>query len=150
MKNFFTLDCIPTIYQMLPQSYRDRYQNFQLVLEQLQLLQRSCLPVSGLEDNPAAANTKINPASLKEAFSQVQEFFGHQIATLSADELDPAIAPRVQSYLTEINKQLQLLAIDVAFLQASRQPATLQARITQIGSRLETLIAYCQAILQTE
>ena len=150
MKNFFTLDCIPTIYQMLPQSYRDRYQNFQQVLEQLQLLQRSCLPVSGIEEDRAAANTKINPASLKEAFSQVQEIFQHQIATLSADELDPAIAPRVQSYLTEIYKQLQLLEIDVAFLQASRQPATLQARITQIGSRLETLIAYCQAIRQTE
>lgn len=63
-------------------------------------------------------------------------------------ELDASETPHEQSYLTEIHKQLRLLGTDVTFLQASRQPATAEARQTAAIARLNTLIGYCGALLQ--
>jgi hypothetical protein len=55
---------------------------------------------------------------------------------------------REQSYKTEINKQLRLLEVDMMFLQGAKQLTTLQARLKTIEERIDTLIRYCQAIIQ--
>jgi hypothetical protein len=55
---------------------------------------------------------------------------------------------REQSYKTEINKQLRLLEVDMMFLQGAKQLTTLQSRLKTIEERIDTLIRYCQAIIQ--
>lgn len=120
---------------MLPPNITDRYQKFQQALEELLL---------------SAAQEKADLVKLRETFAEVQQIFQSQIASLSSDDLDSATSARVQSYLTEIDKQLRLLGMDVMFLQAARRTETAQARLVQISDRLHTLIAYCQALLQTQ
>ncbi|MGA9380176.1 MAG: heterocyst frequency control protein PatD [Phormidium sp.] len=132
---------------MLPNSFRDRYQKFFLAIEHFQNLLNGYPYISQSPENQQPAAISSNKLNLKADFAQLQAVFTAEIANLSCDELDPALASRLQSYLTEINKQLQLLGIDVTFLQASRQPATTQTKITQIRTRLQTLTNYCQAIL---
>ena len=117
---------------MLPEHYRDRYQKFQQTLEQLQRI--------------IALDQDFN--SLRQSFAQIQQIFQGEIASLSGDDLNSSSASRLQSYLTEIDKQLRLLAIDMTFLQAALKPATAQTRLAQISSRLHTLNGYCQAILE--
>lgn len=117
---------------MLPQFYRDRYQEFSSSLVHLQ-------------------QTVSDPnlvATLGQNFQQVQQLFNDKILSLDNDNLDPAIMSRLLSVLTELNKQMRLLGIDVIFLQASRQSATTQQRLVQIRSRIETLISYCNALLE--
>ncbi|HEY9849709.1 MAG TPA: heterocyst frequency control protein PatD [Leptolyngbyaceae cyanobacterium] len=117
---------------MFPQNYRDRYQKFQEILEVLQ--QRS-------------VEEPVDSVKLQNIFARVRQIFQSEIASLSGDDLDPPTASRMQSYLTEINKQLRLLEVDFTFLQAARQPATVKTRLAQINTRLQTLIGYSQAVL---
>lgn len=117
---------------MLPQFYRDRYQEFSTALAYLQ---------------QSATNATSDPTSLRQNFEHVQKLFHEKILSLDNDNLDPSVGSRVQSFLTELNKQMRLLGIDVMFLQASRQSATKEQRLVQIRSRIETLISYCNALL---
>ncbi|MBE9229711.1 heterocyst frequency control protein PatD [Phormidium sp. LEGE 05292] len=132
---------------MLLNSFRDRYQKFLLAIQHYQNLLNSYSSISQSPENQQTAATSSDKIKLKQGFAQLQAVFTEEIANLSLDDLEPAIASRLQSYLTEINKQLQLLGIDVTFLQASRQRATAQTKITQISTRLQTITNYCQAIL---
>lgn len=50
-------------------------------------------------------------------------------------------------HATEITRALRLLAMDVSFLQASRQPMTRQKRQAEICDRCDRLLGYCQAML---
>jgi hypothetical protein len=120
---------------MLPQFYRDRYQEFFTSVVHLQQ--------TVADDNP-------NPTLLRQSFEQLQLLFQQQILSLDSDLLDPSVMSRVQSFLTELNKQMRLLSIDVTFLQASRQSATTQQRLAQIRSRIETLISYCNALIDND
>lgn len=120
---------------MLPQYLNDRYQAFLTVLEQLQR---------------AIASTPPHVPAFRQRFTEAQQLFQQQIMSLDTDDLTPAEAARLQSYLTEINKQMRLLGTDVTFWQAARSSATVQQRQAQIGSRLETLIDYCQAVLEID
>ncbi|MFB2938488.1 heterocyst frequency control protein PatD [Aerosakkonemataceae cyanobacterium BLCC-F154] len=132
---------------MLPNSLRDRYQKFFLIIEQYQNLLNDYSSISQSPEKPLSRATSADKLKLKQDFAQLQAVFTQEIANLTLDELEPAIASRLQSYLTEINKQLQLMAIDLSFLQASRQSATAQTKITQIHKRLQTLTNYCHSIL---
>ncbi|HAZ47584.1 MAG TPA: hypothetical protein DDW76_11985 [Cyanobacteria bacterium UBA11369] len=120
---------------MLPQFYRDRYQEFFTAVVHLQ---------------QTVANDNLNPTLLRQSFEQLQLLFQQQILSLDTDNLDPSVMSRVQSFLTELNKQMRLLSIDVTFLQASRQSATTTQRLCQIRSRIETLISYCNALLDND
>jgi hypothetical protein len=120
---------------MLPQFYRDRYQVFSAFLAQLQQ--------TAADDNP-------DLTLLRQGCEQLQLLFQQQILSLDSDNLDPSVMSRVQSFLTELNKQMRLLSIDVTFLQASRQSATMLTRLSQIRSRLATLIGYCNALLEND
>lgn len=118
---------------MLPQFYRDRYQEFFNAVV--------CLQQTVTDDN-------WDLTLLRQRCEQLQQLFQQQILSLDSDNLDPSVMSRVQSFLTELNKQMRLLSIDVTFLQASRQSATTQQRLSQIRSRIETLIGYCNALLE--
>jgi hypothetical protein len=92
-------------------------------------------------------DTTVNQLAVNELRSRcqsLQQLFLEQIAPIV--DLDS----REMSYRTEISKQLRLLEIDVMFLQGARQAATVQSRMQTIGDRLNTLIQYCQAIVQPD
>jgi hypothetical protein len=118
---------------ILSEDRRQCYQELQQALEQLQ---------------KTAAQENLDRAALAIEYKKVQQFFGNQIMRAESDDLDASETPPEQSYLTEIHKQLRLLGTDVTFLQASRQPATAEARQTGAIARLNTLIGYCDALLQ--
>jgi hypothetical protein len=85
-----------------------------------------------------------NPSGrqLQEQFLLAQQHFQHQILPLG-NELANA-----QPVLTEMNRTLRLLAMDVAFLQAARQSSTTQQRQRQLIEKLEQLLGFCQALEQ--
>jgi len=89
-----------------------------------------------------ATTTQIDAPELRQRVASLQQFFRQQIVPI-ADENS-----QVQSYQTEISKQLRLLEIDVMFFQGARQTSTVQARLQTISDRLTILIQYCDAILQ--
>lgn len=120
---------------MVPDSHRQNFQDFQQALVSLQ------------QQTMAA---ELNVGQLREDAQKVQQFFQQQIAPLSPDELEPAMAVRFSSLLTEMHKQMQLLLMDITFMQVSRQSATLQQRTVQMRDRLQTLLGYCEAFLSAE
>ena len=91
-----------------------------------------------------ATTTQMVPPLLRQRIASLQQFFGQQIVPLADENW------RVQSYQTEMSKQLRLLEIDVMFFQGARQASTAQTRLETICDRLTTLIQYCDAILQPE
>lgn len=115
---------------MLPQQHQQAITLLQESLEQLQT---------------QLAET-LEKTTLTVTFKQAQQYL-ENILQLSDRDVDPSIVSRLQSYVTEIHKQMRLLEMDFRFLQTSRQTATLQARQTQMRSRLATLIGYCKSLL---
>ncbi len=116
---------------------REKYQAFVTLLEQLR---------------SDATATEIVAPELRQRIASLQQFFRQQILPL-ADVGGASLQGenwRVQSYQTEMSKQLRLLEIDVMFLQGARQASTAQTRLQTISDRLTTLIQYCDAILQPE
>ncbi len=89
-----------------------------------------------------------NHTALLAALSQVQELFKQEILMMNLDELPAERISSVQSYRTEMHKQMGLLATDMMFFQTARQSTTKQQRLSQIASRLETLIRYCDVLLK--
>jgi ABC-type Fe3+-hydroxamate transport system substrate-binding protein len=87
---------------------------------------------------------------LQAAFLGAQQWFQQAILDDTGAEIPPAIAPEVQAYVVELNKQFRLLAVDVMFLQSSRQPQTRLQRQAQIRDRLQRLQAYCKGVLTLE
>lgn len=118
---------------MLPSPYRQPYEEFLQSLEQLL---------------STAQQPSVDGAALKGALQEVQQFFNGRILGVPAEELDPALASRVQSVQTEMHKQLRLLMTDAMFLAASKQPATAQQRQSQVLERIQTLMAYAGALLK--
>ncbi len=71
---------------------------------------------------------------LQAQFLLAQQHFQHQLL------------PSTQPVLTEINRTLRLLAMDVAFLQAARQTTTTQQRQRQLGEKVQQLLGFCTAL----
>ena len=109
---------------MLPE-YHQHYQQFVKIIEQMQASQQQDL------------------ALLRQSHQKAQQFFIQQILTL-----EPLDNYQIRSYQTEISKQLQLIGMDVIFLQAAKVPETAANRQKQLLQRLPTLLNYCNAILQ--
>jgi hypothetical protein len=61
-----------------------------------------------------------------------------------------AIGEQVQSFQTEINKQMRLLELDLMFLKTARQATTLEQRWQMMGDRLHLLTVYCDALLSQD
>ncbi|BAY77070.1 hypothetical protein NIES25_35280 [Nostoc linckia NIES-25] len=123
---------------------REKYQAFITLLEQLR---------------SDATTGQIVAPELRRRVASLQRLFREEIVPL-ADVGVPGASPmeasvpredwRVQSYQTEMSKQLRLLEIDVMFFQGARQASTVQTRLQTISDRLTTLIQYCNAILQPQ
>ncbi|RCJ23163.1 hypothetical protein A6S26_00990 [Nostoc sp. ATCC 43529] len=108
---------------------REKYQAFVTLLEQLR---------------SDATTGQIVAPELRRRVASLQQLFGEEIVPLADENW------RVQSYQTEMSKQLRLLEIDVMFFQGARQASTVQTRLQTISDRLTTLIQYCNAILQPQ
>jgi hypothetical protein len=111
---------------------REKYHAFNILLKQL---------------HSEVTTTKVDTAQLRQSVTSLQQFFQQQIVPL-VNDTDSIDESRLQSYQTEISKQLRLLEIDVIFLQGARQASTAKHRLDAIGDRLTTLIEYSNAILQ--
>lgn len=118
---------------MLQPSDRQRYHEFKQALEQL---------------HKSAATPDLEVTAVREKFQAVQQLFQSQIICLTADDLGEDYTSRWQSFQTEIYKQMRLLETDMMLLQASRSSATSISRVSNACSRINTLIQYCQALLQ--
>ncbi len=127
------IDFKPTRARMLPLLHFQQYQAFQQALEQ----QLKTITVPDWQE-----------VALRDSYQNVQQLFHSQIARLSAEDFAPEHAPRWQSLQTEIYKQMRLLETDMMLLQASRSSTTSQRRVLSVRDRLNTLIQYCQALLQ--
>ncbi|OWY66640.1 hypothetical protein B7486_35620 [cyanobacterium TDX16] len=118
---------------MLPDLYYQCYQKLSELLKGIQQV---------------ATAPEVEPPRLRQNVLAAQQYFQQQIASLDSQDIDPAVESRMRSLQTEISKQFNLLSMDVSFLQAARQPQTLQTRQQQITQRLQTLLSYCEAILR--
>lgn len=89
----------------------------------------------------------LDKVALLDRHQELQQFFGNLIVALDKAQLSPVGESLVQSYTTEIHKQLRLVGMDITFLQASRSDRTTQMRKKAIGDRLQTIIGYCSTLL---
>jgi hypothetical protein len=76
-------------------------------------------------------------------FLRIQHCFQTQVLPL-ADQV--AVPETIQPILTEMNRTLRLLGMDMAFLQTARNTATRQQRQRHIVDQLQRLQAYCEAL----
>ena len=101
--------------------------------EFVSLLELSCSDVNN-----------IDAADLRQRLNELKQFFLEKIVTLTD------LTSQQQSYHTEMSKQLGLLEIDVMFFQGAKQAATRQAKLNKIIEKLNTLIRYCQVLIDSE
>ena len=85
---------------------------------------------------------------LQQRMVFLRKFYQQQILTLAPEDTESQNLSQINSYQTEISKQLRLLEMDMIFLQGARQTTTIQTRIQAISDRLNTLMQYCDAILK--
>lgn len=116
---------------MLPEQHRQAIAQLQQTLELLSV---------------QLTEVNLDKATLKATFKQAQQLL-ENILQLGDQDVDPSLVSPLQSYLTEIHKQMRLLEMDFRFLQTSRQNITLNARQTQMRSRIATLMSYCKSLL---
>jgi hypothetical protein len=88
-------------------------------------------------------------AEFQDIFSQAQQT-EKGLAASERIHVEKAGEDKVQSYQTEINKQLRLLEIDLMFLRTARQAATTGQRWKMVSDRLQLLIIYCDALLSQD
>lgn len=81
-----------------------------------------------------------------KSFADIQHYFQAEILGLDLNLLDGSKTHQVQSYLTEIHKQLRLLSMDFQFWRSTSDLARRKSRQDQMLDRLDLLIRYCQAI----
>ena len=114
---------------MLPLSYRERYQAF---LEMLQQLHQQL-------------EIEADPVSWKATFKQLQDQFQGEILSLSGEELTGETRSRWQSSQTEVHRMMRLLQNDMMFLQTSRSSNTSQQRFAIVRDRVGKLIDFAKA-----
>jgi len=117
---------------MLSEENRQQYEELNLKLAKLQNL---------------VGQDNLDKVALLARHQELQQFFGHLIVALDQAQLSPAEESQVQSYTTEIHKQLRLMGMDITFLQASRSDGTTQMRKKAISDRLQTIMGYCSTLL---
>lgn len=107
-------------------------------LEDVQAFQGQLVAFEALicQANPSAS-------ALQQQFLQLQQPFQKQLWPAQAELTELA-----QPILLEMNRTLRLLGMDVAFLQAARQPQTMQQRQQQMRDRGRQLQQFCQGLLQ--
>jgi hypothetical protein len=120
---------------MLPETHRQTYQAFRQVLEQIAI---------------ATTQPNVNGTTLQQATHEAQSVFQQSVLPLDLNDLTSIAESQVRAVVVEINKQLRMLAMDVMRLQGARQAETITQRLQQIHDRLNTLIRYCDMVLQLQ
>ncbi len=92
-------------------------------------------------------SNKIEENLAKKHFEEAKNYFCFKILPLHLEDNDFHQMQQWQSWQTELHRTLRLLETDLLFWQSSRQPTTRQSRLQIICDRLDTLIRYCQEIL---
>jgi hypothetical protein len=123
---------------MISEVYRQRYEAFGAHVVQVQ----AALADPGPRDAGPDVGHAI--AELHRAF-QVEILPGGD-----GEDGDEAgeMVQRLRSLNVEIDKQLKLLAMDLQFLRAAQQAATVEQRRQQMGKRLELLERYCAGAVE--
>ncbi len=80
---------------------------------------------------------------------QASELFESKILPSTTDLAEPTAGQR-QAYATESHRLLRLLATDLLFIAAARNPATVLQREQAYSDKLNLLQQYCQAIVSKE
>ncbi len=88
-----------------------------------------------------------DPRELQGTFVTIQQIFQQQVLPLGGEDASENTA--LQPLLTEINRTLRLMAMDIAFLQTARQPITQQQRQRQMLAKMEQLEAFITTLQQT-
>ncbi|WP_353929990.1 heterocyst frequency control protein PatD [Okeanomitos corallinicola TIOX110] len=83
----------------------------------------------------------LDAPGLRQSLIELKQYFVKEIASLTD------LNSRQQSYHTEMSKQLRLLELDITFLQGAKKPETIQTRVNNIKERLNTLVSFCQAMI---
>ncbi len=120
---------------MLPDLHDQCYRNLMQALQQL----------AETVNAPNPDKPRVRASTL-----EMQQFFQEQILSLGMDELDQGVVSLVQSFQTELHKQLRLLGNDVMFLFSARQPQTFERRLSEVRDRINSSIGYCEAILSIQ
>ena len=100
--------------------------------------------------NRAISQSDSNSASLKATVTDLQTFFQTHVWMLDLVPLNPASAHQIRSFNVEIDKQLRLLSMDAMFLQAAKQPTTIDQRLNQMRDRVTLLLQYCNGLLEPQ
>jgi hypothetical protein len=120
---------------MLPASHNRAYQDFLTLLTTFR--------------QNLSAQEQINSQSfIKLEFQSLSVWFEQNLVPLSAQDLEPANAPRWQAVQTEILREFKLLSTDLLFLAAARQQTTQRTRLQSVDGRLTKLISYCQIMIK--
>lgn len=112
-------------------SFSTLLQNFQAQLSTLELIVSQAHP---------------DALSLKQHFLVAQQQFQSEILGEMAG-IEDDLSERAQPILIEMNRTLRLMGMDIAFLQAARQPLTMQQRQKQLRDRILQLQTFCQGLL---
>ena len=130
---------------MLPSAQCRIYENFRGQL--LQLLQTV---KSIAQDSLTSVDRAVvsHRAGIPAEVVQLQLTFREQVLTMPLEDINPTHRAKVQSYQAEISKELRLVGLDCTFFLAARQAETWAQRGQQVIDRIETLIRYCDGILE--
>ncbi|PSN19889.1 hypothetical protein C7271_05030 [filamentous cyanobacterium CCP5] len=107
-----------------------------------QMVSEFALDVEALQSATTQGN--LDPDGIQRMFLALQQRFQTQLLATIASDGDRQAA--VQPILTEMNRTLRLLGMDVAFLQTARQSMKVQQRQRQMGDRLFQLQTFCQGL----
>jgi predicted PilT family ATPase len=113
---------------------KNRHEFYQKLSFQLQHLERT------------ATQGNLVRAELVTELRRMSQWFGEEVINLNLQESE-SLPEIQQSYLTEMHRLFRLLAMDVTFLQVSRQSTTTEKRLEMINDRVQTLLRYCEALL---
>ena len=107
---------------------REKYQQLATLLERLYFY---------------TTESPVQTVELGRGLLSLRQLFHEQILPARDD------SHQVQSYHTEISKELRLLELELMFLQGAKQLSTAQRRLDSISQRLTTLInlvKYCEEL----
>lgn len=82
-------------------------------------------------------------------WQELQTTFIEDILTLTDDRLEPSVIHIWQSFQTESHRCFRLLGTDMLFLKSSKSEITRQQRLSQIKTRIDLMVNFCQNLLSS-
>jgi hypothetical protein len=89
----------------------------------------------------------IDVGQLQQCVVQLQQMAVKIHNEMGLGAVPSATASMVEALQVEINKQLQLLKVDMLFLRTAKQGATIDQRLRHIEERVDLLEKYCEAVI---